>query len=369
MKRSGLLTVAAAWLLSRVWLGVFAYAGHFARAGGPLRPGAFAGVPNWWLNVWTTYDSQYFLSIAARGYSPQTSVFFPLYPLLMRAFGPNPNALALVGIVVSNAAFFGALWLLFDLTRRDYDEKTARLAVWVLALFPCAVYSGAVYTESLWLLLALLSFRGARSGNWMAAGLWGALAALTRNAGPVLALALLVAWWQSGDKRNRASWLWALLPALSFVAMQFYFRARFGGALASVAQQKEFGRALVFPLIPLWRDFVGFVTLTRLDVITVLNWSGTLLAFVLAWRHRRVQPRSDAILLCGVMFLNLLLARTWPPYTTSSLRYLFGLWPFSQLLALELAALRPRSRVAAGAMGAILAACTSFLFGAKEFLG
>ena len=175
-------------------------------------------------------------------------------------------------------------------------------------------------------------------------------------------------WWQS-ERRERAGFLWALLPLLAFIGMQLYFKARFGGALSSVANQAQFGRALVFPLVPLWRDFVGFVTLHRLDVVTLLNWSGTVAAFGLAWKHRRTQPRGDAILLCGVLFLNLLFARVFEPYTTSSLRYLFGLWPFSQLLALEFAMLQPRARVLAGGFGVVLTACLSFLFGIKEFLG
>ena len=358
-----------AWLSSRAWLGLFAYLGHFSRGQTPLKPGAWAGVDAPWLNVWTTFDSRYFLEIAAHGYTPETSVFFPFYPLLLRIFGPNPNALALAGVLISNACFAGALWLLYDLTRREFDPKTATIAVWILAFFPCAVYSGAVYTESLWLLLGLASFSSAHRKRWMWAAIWGMGAALTRNAGPVLALALLVMWWQS-DRRNQAGAAWSVLPLLAFIAVQLYFRARFGGMLSSVANQAQFGRALVFPLVPLWRDFVGFVTLQRLDVVTILNWSGTLAAFGLAWKHRRTQPRGDAILLCGVLFLNLLFARVFPPYTTSSLRYLFGLWPFSQLLALEVAALQPRrTRVAVAAVALILAACLSFLFGAKEFLG
>ncbi len=360
--------VGAAWIISRLWLGLFAYIGHFARAGAPLEAGSWAGVSSGWLNVWTSYDSKYFLELAARGYTPEISVFFPLYPLLMRPFGPDANALALAGVVISHLCFAGALWLLYDLTRRDYGDKAATIAVWVLAFFPVAVYSGAVYTESLWLLLSIASVRSARCQSWIWAGIWGALAALTRNAGPVLALALLVMWWQSGG-RNRAGAAWALLPLLAFIGIQLYFRERFGGMLSSVANQAQFGRALIFPLVPMWRDFIGMVTLQRLDLITILNWCGTVAAFGLAWRHRKIQPRGDAVLLCGVLFLNLLFARTFEPYTTGALRYLFGLWPFSQLLALELAALQPRTRAIASATAVFLAACLSVLFGLKAFLG
>lgn len=370
--------VLSAWLLSRAWLGLFVYLGHFSRGAAPPKPGSWEGVSSFWLNVWTTFDSRYFLEIAATGYTPTNSTFFPLYPLLLAPFGPDANRMALAGIVISNLAFLGALWLLFELTRRDYSEGTARIAVWALAFFPCAVLSGAVYTESLWLLFGLASLLNARRKRWLWAGLFGLLAALTRNSGPLLTLALLAYWWQNPATNQeaptkRAPWGWApaLLPALAFVGMQLYFRARFGELLSSVSNQTQYGRAVFWPWIPLWRDFADIARLRHLDIVTLLNFGGVLAAFALSWKHRKVQPAGDAILLCGVLLLNLVFAHIWRPYTGASLRYLFGLWPFVQLLALELAALqnRPRSMAMLGAVAIILAACLSFLFGAKEFLG
>ena len=390
----------SAWLGSRLWLAIFVYLGHFSRGDAPLPVVVWKGVPNFWLNAWTTFDSRFFLEIAAGGYNPTNSPFFPLYPLLLAPFGPDPNRMALAGIVISNLAFGGALWILFDLTRRQYDEKVARIAVWTLAFFPCAAYGGALYSESLWLLLGLASLWHAHRGRWVAAGLFGLAAALTRNSGPLLTLALLAYWWQSPrgfagstkrdcahnsqrnlapnaptsmqgslTRRARWGWAWALLPGLAFVAMQFYFRAQFGALLSSVANQNQFGRAVFWPWIPLWRDFADIATLQHLDIVTMLNFGGVVATFVLAGKFRRVQPRGDAILLCGVVLLNLIFAHIWRPYTGASLRYLFGLWPFSQLLALQIAQAPPRTRVMLSIFALALSACLSFLFGAKAFLG
>ena len=384
--------VLAAWLSSRAWLAIFVYLGHFSRGDAPLPIVVWKGVPNFWLNAWTTFDSRFFLEIAANGYNPTNSPFFPLYPLLLAPFGPNANRMALAGLVISNAAFGGALWILFDLTRRQYSEKVARIAVWTLAFFPCAAYGGALYSESLWLFLGLASLWHAHRGQWVAAGLFGLAAALTRNSGPLLTLALLAYWWhsprdlgrdseqnaepnaptsmqQSLTRRARWGWAWALLPGLAFVAMQLYFRAQFGALLSSVANQNQFGRAVFWPWIPLWRDFADIATLQHLDIVTLLNLGGVVAAFALAWKYRRVQPRGDAILLCGVILLNLIFAHIWRPYSGASLRYLFGLWPFSQLLALQIAQAPPQTRVILGAFALMLAACLSFLFGAKAFLG
>ena len=196
---------AAAWLSSRLFLAVLAYAGQLWRGGAPLRAGAWEGVSDPWLQAWTTYDSRFYLDIAAHGYTPQTSVFFPLYPLLLRPFGPNASALAVAGIALSNLAFAGALWLLFEVTQREYGAPSARLAVWIAAFFPCAAFGAAVYSESLWLLLGLALWKSARNGPWIEAGLWGILAALTRNTGPVLTLALLIQWWQTRQSAEAQS--------------------------------------------------------------------------------------------------------------------------------------------------------------------
>ena len=86
--------VAGTWLVSRLWLAACAYAGHMAHPFREAIPGGYAGVSNWWLNVWTTYDSTYYLEIARHGYRALTSAFFPLYPLLLRPFAADENAAA-----------------------------------------------------------------------------------------------------------------------------------------------------------------------------------------------------------------------------------------------------------------------------------
>src|SRR5205085_12034277 len=62
--------------------------------------------------------------------------------------GSDEVGITLWGVMLSNAAFLGALILLYELTRIDYDERAARRSVLLLALFPSAAYFGAVYTES-----------------------------------------------------------------------------------------------------------------------------------------------------------------------------------------------------------------------------
>src|SRR5581483_6042753 len=151
----------------------------------PLRP---VSVPGWHslFTAWERFDGLWFLRIAAEGYrsSDGSAAFFPLYPLLTRAvsflIGHHPFAAALI---VSNASFAGALCALYLLTASDRSEPVARTTVLFLAVFPTAFFFFAPYSESLFLLLAVTAFWGARTRRWAVAGAAGALAALTRNVG------------------------------------------------------------------------------------------------------------------------------------------------------------------------------------------
>ncbi len=95
-------------------------------------------VPGWgasqlahgWAAVFTALerqDAQWFLRIAAGGYSPTdgSAAFFPLYPLLVRVVswfvGGHP---LLASMLVSNLAFFGALVVLYDLTVREFISRS-----------------------------------------------------------------------------------------------------------------------------------------------------------------------------------------------------------------------------------------------------
>ena len=67
--------------------------------------------------------------------------------------------------LVSLAAFLGALVLLHRLTELELGRRLARPTLLLLAVFPAAVYFGAPYSESLFLLLAVGAFYAARSGT------------------------------------------------------------------------------------------------------------------------------------------------------------------------------------------------------------
>ena len=154
---------------------------------------------------WAHWDGVWFVRIAADGYGahPDSQAFFPLYPLLVRAASVLTGDLVVAGVLVSLGCYALAMILLYRLVRDDFDERAALWSVVFISVFPTALVFQAVYSESLFLFLALASFVSARNGRFGRAGLLGGLASMTRLTGWCLALPLAweayVRWRPTGD--------------------------------------------------------------------------------------------------------------------------------------------------------------------------
>ena len=394
--------------MSRLWVALWVYIGHVNHPYLAPIEGGWRGVENWWLNPWTSYDSLHYLSIARDGYAANTIAFFPLYPGLLQLFAPNWIAMTLWGVLLSNSCFALALIVLARLTALDWNERIARRTLWALAFFPLSVFFSAIYTESVFLLCAVCAFWCARSRQFWWAGFWTLCAALTRNSGPLLFVAMCALWWQSSrqmrlqvladdsqykiqrenalqvlapDSQHKikrentlqvlAAHLWILVaPLLAFLWVQSAHAARFG-ALAGLEVQRLYFRALSWPWIPIWRDFLNIVQGRALDLTSLLDFGCVLLAPVLVWKFRRHIPIAYSIFVLGIIAMNLLYARQIPPYTVATTRYLMTTFPFVQMLAALSISLfdTPRTARIALGIGAALCALQALQFGLKNFLG
>src|SRR3954454_21113688 len=175
------------------------------------------------IDVWARWDSDWFLRIAENGYTwpSSTPAFFPLYPLLVAGLGwLLLGHYLLAGVVVSLAAGSFAFVLLYRLTCLRLGEEAARHTVLFLALAPTSLFFGAVYSESLFLLLAVAPFLLAERGRFWQAGTAAGLALLTRSAGVALLPALVVLAWRRPDRWRSlagvavAPLLFAIYPAV-----------------------------------------------------------------------------------------------------------------------------------------------------------
>ena len=208
------------------------------------------------VDVWARWDSVWFLRIAEHGYGgaeQAAAAFYPLYPLLVGGLGRVLlGHYVLAGVLISLAAALGAFLLLSELAAARMGAEGARRAVLYLAIFPFAVFLQGVYSESLFLVLALASFVFAERGNFLAAGAASGLAWLTRPIGVALLPALAIFAWRS-PQRRRAVVRLSAAPAL-FALYPLFLWWRIDEPLAFLHAEDVWGRHLsaAGPLGGLW---------------------------------------------------------------------------------------------------------------------
>lgn len=168
--------------------------------------------PDLW-SRFKTWDAQIYLHLARVGYSHGgfDDAFYPLFPFLVRMVGTCLGGnYFLAGLVLSNFLTLGvvALFYRWAVGKRGGEPFYGPI---LLLAFPTAFYLGMIYSEALFLFLALGLFIGLEEKKTV----WICLAAfflpLTRPTGVLVAVPLMVAFWTVRDRR-------ALLGGLSLGA-------------------------------------------------------------------------------------------------------------------------------------------------------
>jgi hypothetical protein len=200
-----------------------------------------------WLEIWNRWDALNYQKLAIHGYSAigdmrPTMVFYPLFPWTTRLFAALLNDYLVSAILISTFASLAAGVLLYRLARLDFEDSTAKIAVWFLFIFPTSYFLHIGYTESLFLMLALGCLLAARTGHWLLAGALGALGCLTRATGLILLPVLIVESGQQYWATRRWNWEWlcvALVP-LGFVGYLLLNYHAAGDPFAFLPIRKEF---------------------------------------------------------------------------------------------------------------------------------
>jgi len=177
----------------------------------------------------------------------QNIVFFPAYPMLVRVvgriLGGHMIGYVSAGMLVSLAAFATALVYLHAIARETLDDDGARAAIWLLAAYPFALFFGAIYTESLFLLGTVGAFYHFTKGEYGRAAIWGLLVGLTRLNGSLLMLPLAVLAIQSRLAQPRMKMLAAVIAPVAGLAIYALFVAWLtGDPLAFLSGQLAWGR-------------------------------------------------------------------------------------------------------------------------------
>lgn len=197
------------------------------------------------LNMWQRWDSNFYIDIATQGYetSLRRAAFLPFYPMLMKGAMFIFHSPLLSGLIVSSVAWFVMLAVLYRLVKEDFSHERAHTTLLYLSFFPAAFFFGAVYTESTFLCLILLSFYNIRKGRWWRAGLFGFFATLTRSGGIVLLLPFCYEYMRQRQFKLRAIHFNVVsggLIGLSLVLYALYCYYNFGNFCAFSHAQAAF---------------------------------------------------------------------------------------------------------------------------------
>jgi hypothetical protein len=230
------------------YLAVFMFG--FANGRAPLRH-----FTNELLNLPVRWDAGWYLQIVTDGYRyapgdptvQQNIVFFPAYPMLMRTvgrlLGGDMTGYVAAGMIISIGSFFGALVYLYAFARDRYGDDVAGGAIWLLAAYPFAIFFGALYTESLFLLGTVGAFYHLMKQQFGRAACWGLLVGLTRVNGALLVLPLaLLAISSSTPRLKRNALAAAAAPAIGLVIYALFIWRLTGDPLAFATSHLAWGR-------------------------------------------------------------------------------------------------------------------------------
>lgn len=326
---------AAAHVLSRLILGVTVLA--MAAATGQGAVGHEWATGTWWLDRFSAWDSYHFVRIATLGYLPPgldccDQAYFPGYPLAMAAVAPLTGGnVTAAGLLVSVVAGAVASWLLWVLVATDSrgGPLAARRAVTLLLLAPAGFFLVAVYTEALFLALALGAWLLAGRRHWWWAGLIAALAAGVRVNGLFLAAGLVVMyalqWHRDGRPRPRLDVLALGLPALSVGGYVAHLHSRTGSWDAwREAEARGWDRSVAWPwegAAAAWRALLdspdAWLAASRTaDIVAVaLGVAVTvLLARQRRWPELTFMTLTVGVVLCSTLWVSApRYALTWFP--------------------------------------------------------
>ncbi len=221
------------------------------------------------LNTHVSWDSEFYLSIAATGYDdpnvrtlprrnrPVISLnyaFFPLYPHAIRLVALPLGLLAasligtltLAGLIVSLLGTLAGMLALYDLARPELEDSGAMRAIFYLLIFPTGFFLAQVYSEGLFVGLAFGSLALLRRKQWFFAAILAVLAVWTRAVGIALVIPFALAWFEEARYESR-DWrtVWTGLCALAPAAAMLVWRYSSLGYANALVEDEFFGRGFL----------------------------------------------------------------------------------------------------------------------------
>lgn len=284
--------------------------------------------------VWNKWDALWYERIARFGYGYQVddirgqaaAAFFPLYPVTIGLILQVVPSLSFfwVAAIFSNVAAFIALGLV---ARAEPSPALARRVLLILCTAAGSFYLSIPYTESLFLLLIVLTLVTTRRQMYLLAALFAGLAFATRIQG-LAALAVPVIACRLDDRLPVATRygrivLMAVAFAVPIGIHMIYLAGVQGSADAFVARQAMWNNTWPYPL----KALVGLVQFPRLTQAW-LHGAYWFLYVGLIIRYWKQLPLGEALFCLGAMLIS-----TQQETFQGIYRYVVPLVPIASCLA------------------------------------
>ena len=247
---------------------------------------------------WAGWDGGHYLAIAKNGYiTLEDYAFFPLFPLAIKltSFLFFGNYI-LAGLAISHLSAVAFLYMFYNLVKKRAGKSVATSSILTFVLFPTSFFTVALYSESLFLIFAALSFYFLDKKNYLYASIFASLASLTRFVGIALVIAIIYDYFASRKFKiknlNKTFWQ-VLISPLGFIFYSFYLYLTSGDFLYFLKAQMFFWqREITNPFTTVSVYIEELVTLHPRPLFHYFDFLITILFLLVLVLGRRKIPSS-----------------------------------------------------------------------------
>jgi dolichyl-phosphate-mannose-protein mannosyltransferase len=287
-----------------------------------------------WLAIWQRFDANWYTSVADNGYGTigGDDHFPPLFPVLIRILDPLFGSAFLAGLLISHLATLYAIKLSYDTFYEWGGNDPAKRTVLFLLIYPTSFFLFSVYTESLFLVTALLSLQYMKKGSWAWAGFWIFCALLTRLQGAALIIPMIYLMWREHSfLRKPASWFGLALPAIGGLFYLFLRSMQVTNGVVPLVESDWHAR-LVLPWQTYWYAIQTLAS-GSFTFIDFLNWAVvTLFMILLVAGWRKIPLEYNLYTAFSLLIMLIRIVETQPLISMS--RYSLMLFPSFFILGL-----------------------------------
>ncbi len=287
-----------------------------------------------WLAIWQRFDANWYVSVAETGYGGTAGDdhFPPLFPVLIRLLKPLFGNAFLAGLFISHLATLVAIKLLYDAFSQWGGNLLAKRSTLFVLIYPASFFLFSAYTESLFLVAALLSLQQMKKQSWAWSGLWAFCAVLTRLQGAALIIPMLYLMWLDRPfLRKPVHWFGLALPAMGGLFYLFLRSKQTTGGTIPFVEADWHAR-----LVPPWETYwyaIQTLLSGRATFIDALNWSvATLFIVLLIAGWRKIPLEYNLYEAFGLLIILVRIVETQPLISMS--RYSLTLFPSFFVLGL-----------------------------------